>query len=158
MIVKRKWLYGGIASVALVVLWMVFGGSKVSEDDVLNINLAEHENLAFHIHSQLILTFNGENLVIPAGVGISAEGMRVIHTHESDGNLHVEAPFPYQFYLGDFFTIWGKRLTKECAFEFCTDEENVLKFYVNGEETDLGPDIPLYDLDKIEIVYEKMAQ
>jgi hypothetical protein len=155
MIIKKNWMYGGIALVAVIALWVVFGGKDYSEEDVLNINLAEHKNLAMHIHPHLTLTFNGESLAIPAGIGISEKGMRVIHTHEPDGNLHIEAPFPHQFYLGDFFTIWGKRLTNECAFEYCSDEENVLRFYVNGEESALGPDIPLYDLDKIEIVYGK---
>ena len=158
MIIKKSWLYvGGIVLVGILG-WLFFGGDGYSDDDVLNINLAEHKNLALHIHPHLKMTFNGQDYPVPAGIGISANGMRVIHTHESDGTLHIEAPFPHQFYLVDFFTIWGKRLTNECAFEFCTNEENVLKFYVNGEETALGPDIALYDLDKIEVVYEKREQ
>ena len=158
MIIKKKWLYGGIILIVVVAGWLLFGGNKQTEVDVLNINLAEHKDLALHLHPHLTLTFNGENLVIPAGIGLSEKGMRVIHTHETDGNLHIESPYAHQFYLGDFFTIWGKRLTNECAFEFCTDEENILKFYVNGEESPLGPKIPLYDLDKIEMVYEKRGQ
>ncbi len=158
MIIKKTWLYGGIILIVAIVGWLIFGGSNGSDENILDINLAEHKNLALHIHPHLTLTFNGENLAIPAGIGISEKGMRVIHTHEPDGNLHIESPHPHQFYLGDFFTIWSKRLTNECAFEFCTNEENILKFYVNGEESTLGPDIPLYDLDKVEIVYGKRQE
>jgi hypothetical protein len=158
MIIKKNWLYGGAVVAAVVALWMAFGSSEeYSREDVLALNLAEHKNLALHIHPQIILTFNKENLAIPAGIGISPNGMRVIHTHEPDGNLHIESPFPYQFSLGDFFTIWEKRLTAECVFQYCTNDSHILRFYVNGEETTLGPDIPLYDLDKIEIVYEERA-
>ena len=155
MKLKKSWLYvgAGILVLALIAFFALRGDNSHSNEDILNINLREHTNLALHIHPHLSMTINGQEYPVPANIGISPSGMRVIHTHEPDGNLHVEAPTPHQFYLGDFFEIWGKRFTKECIFEFCEDAEHDLRFYVNGQETDLGPDIPLYDLDQIEIVY-----
>jgi hypothetical protein len=153
MRLKRTWVYIGIALLAAIIVFFAFGGKSYTDEEILNINLREHSNLALHIHPHLKIAINGEEYPIPPNIGISATGMRVIHTHESDGNLHVESPVPHQFYLSDFFAIWGKRLTNECIFEYCSSE-GTLKFYVNGEESTLGPDIPLYDRDQIEVVYE----
>ncbi len=154
MIIKKKWMYVGIVMVIAILLAIIeMGGNKVTAANVMDVNMAEHKDLALHIHSHVKITIKGEAYPIPAGIGISENGMRVIHTHEPDGNLHIEAPIPHQFYLGDFFSIWGKRLTNECVFEFCSNDKDALKFYVNGEESSLGPDIPLQDLNRIEIVY-----
>ncbi|HEU4655301.1 MAG TPA: hypothetical protein VFS47_15035, partial [Steroidobacteraceae bacterium] len=34
-----------------------------------------------------------------------------LHTHDNSGILHVEAPEPATFTLGQFFDIWGQPLT-----------------------------------------------
>lgn len=33
-----------------------------------------------------------------------------VHTHAQDGVIHVEAPAPQTFTLGDFFGVWGQPL------------------------------------------------
>lgn len=78
------------------------------------------ETLAFHIHPWLRIWINNANVTIPAAVGISnpvyqgafATGgpnscFEPVHTHDSSGIIHVEAPdslTPYT--LGAFFQIW----------------------------------------------------
>ena len=85
------------------------------------------ESTIFHIHAHLALFVDGQEQVIPFGVGIgqpwevsdSAEGPFVnngscfywIHTHTEDGVLHIESPIRRSFTLGDFFGIWQQPLS-----------------------------------------------
>lgn len=136
----------------LVALAFVLVGC--AEKDPLQINLKDHNELAMHIHPVVEIEINGQPHLIPANVGITSAGMRVIHTHDASGTLHVESPYPYSFYLSDFFTIWGKNFNDSCIFNFCEDDTHDLKIFLNGEETDLGPALLLQDKDRIKIVYE----
>jgi len=83
----------------------------------------------FHVHTHLSIILNGEDrplpwnpndpavLAIPSDLGIvnAADGTRQciysLHTHDNSGMLHVEAPVPGTFTLGQFFDIWGQPLT-----------------------------------------------
>jgi hypothetical protein len=123
--------------------------------DLLTYEYTEHTNLELHIHPFLEIWIDGKNQTIPANIGISEKGMRVLHTHEDTGKIHVESPWPHQFYLKDFFFVWGKRFDKNCIFDHCTDDTHVLEVFVNGTKSDIYGDIPLKDLDKIKIVYRK---
>ena len=82
--------------------------------------------------------------------------MRVIHTHDTTGKLHIESPYPHQFYLKDFFKVWDRRLNSTCIFEFCEDEKHRLKFFVNGVENNQKDSIPLRDADIIKVSYERV--
>lgn len=160
MNIKKSWLYwgAGILLLAALTLFLINREGNANLPDVLDVNLREHANLALHIHPIVQIEINGENYPLPENIGISQTGMRVIHTHEGDGTLHIESPYPYQFYLEDFFAIWGKRFTSECIFEYCEDQTHELSILVNGQESSLGPLTPLYDGDKVRIVYsEKKA-
>jgi len=125
------------------------------EENIFEVNLREHKNLALHIHPILEIEILGQKYTIPANTGISASGMRVIHTHDSTGTLHIESPYPYQFYLKDFFIIWGKNLNSSCIFEYCEDNEHELVFYANGIQSQERENIPLKDKDVIRIAYKK---
>ena len=121
--------------------------------DMLSITLDQHRNLAMHIHPSLEIRILGEQQAILAGTGISNAGMRVIHTHDSTGKLHVEAPRPHQFYLQDFFTIWGETFNSTCIMDHCVDENHALSFFVNGVPSNLYENAALKDGDRIRIVY-----
>ena len=123
--------------------------------DLLQINVLDDPNLALHLHPTLEIEILGERRVLPANIGRTDEGLRVIHTHDSDGVLHVESPVPHQFVLGDFFTIWGKTLTSKCIFEYCVDDDHGLEMFVNGEKSDLYEHLPLRDKDQIKVIYRK---
>jgi hypothetical protein len=70
----------------------------------------------FHIHSHLSIFVNGDPKAIPAEVGIpqispTADCHYYVHTHDHSGKIHMEAPAPQDFKLGDLFAIWGQPLT-----------------------------------------------
>ena len=154
MKIKKSRLYWGIGIIVAIALALFFlGRGDPQTQNVLDINLREHANLALHLHPKVQIMINGEEFPIPTDIGIFPNGMKVIHTHEGDGTLHVESPYPHQFYLEDFFTICGKRFTDKCIFEYCEDESHALEVYVNGEKSSLYGLIPLYDQDEIRIIY-----
>lgn len=126
-----------------------------AQKNLLQINVLDHPNLALHIHPTLEIEILGERRVLPAHIGITDQRLRVIHTHDSDGVLHVESPVPHQFVLGDFFTIWGKTFTSKCILGYCVNNDHVLEMFVNGEKSDLYENLPLRDKGQIKIIYRK---
>ncbi|GAA1194684.1 hypothetical protein [Pseudonocardia alaniniphila] len=84
------------------------------------------EQLVFHIHAHLQIYVNGQQKLVPYGVGIvppyqlesSQNGPFVdagsaiywLHTHDETGVIHVESPVQRTFTLGDFFDVWHQPL------------------------------------------------
>ena len=154
---NKKYFKLLLLSIFLFVIMFTFMrfSNQSKEENIFEVNLREHKNLALHIHPFLEIEILGQKYTIPADIGISSKGMRVIHTHDSTGKLHIESPYPYQFYLKDFFTIWGKNLNSSCIFGYCEGNGHELVFYVNGIESEQKENIQLKDGEIIKIVYRK---
>jgi hypothetical protein len=83
--------------------------------------------VAFHIHAHLAIFVNGKQKQVPFGIGIgpplrgvntpvgpfvtSGSCFAWLHTHAGDGIIHMEAPKQITFNLGEFFDIWGEKLS-----------------------------------------------
>jgi hypothetical protein len=81
--------------------------------DGLNCEATMPEN--YHVHSHLSLFLDGEAIAVPGQIGIvpQAAGGHCyynLHTHDKSGKLHVEAPAPGTFTLGQIMDIWGQPL------------------------------------------------
>src|SRR6266566_3801987 len=65
------------------------------------------EQTAYHIHAHLTIYINGQPVSIPQGVGISSDQSCLywLHTHTSDGVIHIEAPKKVSPTLDDFLDI-----------------------------------------------------
>lgn len=107
-----------------------------------------------HIHSQLNIIIDGENMVVPAGIGLGGDAHQPLHTHETDGIIHLEAynPTSDYFKLGKFFEIWDKRLTSSCVFDYCTNKGK-LTMTVNGQPNNEFGDYVMKDGDKMILEY-----
>jgi hypothetical protein len=98
-------------------------------EKVDGISAAPLEQLAFHIHAHLTVFVDGAPRRIPYGVGI-APPLEVeptvrgpfalggtaffwLHTHASDGIIHIESPIVRTYTLGNFFDIWNEPLGPE---------------------------------------------
>ena len=97
--------------------------------DAVTCQTQAQEVVKYHIHVYLSIYVNGRQTRVPAGVGITlpssiqhfASGLYYdvglsnclywIHTHVSDGVIHVEAPHKMSFNLGQFFDVWGQPLS-----------------------------------------------
>lgn len=69
----------------------------------------------YHVHTHVSIFLDGVALAIPADIGItplqpSGRCFYSIHTHDLSGKIHVEAPAPGTFTLGQLFAIWGQPL------------------------------------------------
>jgi hypothetical protein len=76
------------------------------------------ESLFLHIHPWLRISIDGQNVVIPAAVGIQAPGYSgnivisgscymPMHTHDSSGIIHIETTSDQNYTLADFFKLWA---------------------------------------------------
>lgn len=87
------------------------------------------QQVVFHIHQHVNIFVNGEQRRLPAGVGITKpwwvqqiDGFDFVnnsvsscvywlHTHATDGIIHLESPAKRSFTLGDFFDVWQQPLS-----------------------------------------------
>lgn len=70
------------------------------------------EGAVFHIHQHLAIFDRGKSVPIPPDIGrpVVAGCLYWIHTHTSDGIIHVESPVFRTFTLGQLFDVWGQPL------------------------------------------------
>lgn len=84
-------------------------GSQTSTTPVvdgISCDTVEHTQVRLHTH--LYILDNGKHITIPAEIGIenNARCLYWIHTHDTTGVIHVEAPVQRKFTLGKFLDIW----------------------------------------------------
>jgi len=75
------------------------------------------QGTTLHIHQHLDIFVNGKHVTVPALVGIYANGDSTqggffveLHTHNTSGIIHLEAPKKGVFTLGQFVGVWGVAL------------------------------------------------
>jgi len=76
--------------------------------DGINCDALEHT--AYHIHAHLTIYMNGKQVAIPQGIGIASDQSCLywLHTHTSDGVIHIEFPNQGNPTLGNFLDMWGQ--------------------------------------------------
>lgn len=87
------------------------------------------EQVVFHVHTHLTIFVDGKARAVPYGIGIAPPrqveatpaGPFVtggscfywLHTHSSDGIIHIESPVRRTYTLGEFFAVWHQPLSRE---------------------------------------------
>ena len=109
----------------------------------------------FHIHSHLQVSDNGQDVVVPAEIGVQpGVALSPLHTHDASGAVHVESPVTADFTLGEFFKEWAVPLTPTCVSTKCADATHELKVWVNGTPFTGDPNtITLADKQDITVAY-----
>lgn len=130
----RAWIGAGaaavVAVVALVLVFTLGGGGTTAATKhaatgatVDGIGCQTSEQVVYHIHSHLAIFDNGQQQVVPRGIGIpgpqqvqdgfveSGKCFYWLHTHDTTGIIHVESPTKRTYTLGQFFDIWGQPLS-----------------------------------------------
>lgn len=99
------------------------------------------EGTAVHFHTHLDVLVDGKPVTVPANLGISGGGaMAELHTHDTSGVLHVEAPAKGKRYtLGQLFDEWGVRLSATAIGGLRDGGGRTLAAYVDGKETPGDP-------------------
>jgi hypothetical protein len=91
------------------------------------ISCQTSEQVVYHIHAHLAVYANGTARTIPEGIGIvpptqvvqTSAGPFVVagqcfywlHSHTSDGIIHIESPTLRVYTLGNYFDIWNQPLS-----------------------------------------------
>lgn len=120
------------------------------------------EGSALHTHQQISVYVHGIRMTVPSGIGIHESApafISPIHTHDETGIIHVESPTVERFTLGQFFDIWGVRLDAACVGGYCTEGENTLTIFVQGEPYTGDPrDLELTPHEVIVVAYGTPAE
>src|SRR3954470_10456181 len=99
----------------------------------LGLNDLTTEGQVLHIHQHLDVFVDGKRQQVPANIGVyDGQFLTELHTHDPTGVMHVESPTARNFDLGQFFGVWGVRLTPDCVGGYCRQVTPWI-LYVNGE-------------------------
>jgi hypothetical protein len=109
----------------------------------------------FHIHAMLHIYVNGLLNPLPADIGLDpAKGIESsMHTHDGTGIIHMEAPHPFNYTLGDFFSVWGVKLGPAQVGGLTGLGGDHLHFYLNGKPLSNPAALVLHKDDSVVIGY-----
>jgi hypothetical protein len=114
------------------------------------IQCAPVEQLAYHIHAHLQVYVNGQPRSLPGAIGLLGPVLQQtpvgrwytaskcyywLHTHTSDGIIHIESPTARIYTLGDFFDEWGQPLSPRQVAE----ARGTVTAFINGKAWTKNP-------------------
>jgi hypothetical protein len=114
-----------------------------------------------HIHAHLDIYDEGKKITVPFAVGIDPNGrfLAPLHTHDASGVAHVESATEYDYTLGQFFEVWGVRLSSTCIGGLCNAGDKTLRIFVWGQPFTGDPTRIILDAhQEIVIAYGTQAQ
>jgi hypothetical protein len=103
-----------------------------------NISCDNLEQTAVHYHAHVTIYIKGSLVQIPQQVGIAPDGSCFywLHTHDTTGVIHIEAPQGRDFTLGNFFHIWAEQfpqLNYPHNYPVELEQSSGWKVYVDGK-------------------------
>jgi len=102
------------------------------------IGLPPESPVVMHEHSNLQIFVHGESQPTPTDIGIDTSDdpayVASLHTHDDTGTVHMESSVSRTFTVGEFFDVWGVRLSPSCMGAYCNDADNRLQVFVDGDE------------------------
>lgn len=132
--------------------------------------LSSTETLTVHYHVHLDVIVDGKPATVPAGLGINGfdaqlrpmknvnPGIAPLHTHNTSGVLHIEAPAAATFTLGQAFTEWNVALAPGQVGGYTTGDAagDQVSVFVNGEKVGGDPrSIVLKAHEEIAVIVSK---
>ena len=143
-----------ITIIAAIVATLAFVSYRLDNTKANNFPLVDGiecdttEYSVFHVHAHLDIFVNTNPIIVPALVGIEGQTcLYWLHTHATDGVIHIESPQERGFTLGQFFDIWQSTSTG-----LPPNQEPII--YVNGQAVTTSlKDTSLHAHDEIVLVY-----
>ncbi len=110
-------------------------GRQADRMRLAGVPLLRAEGKLVHYHAHLDVFYDGDEVGVPANIGIDYEERVIspLHTHFDTGVIHVEADEEAEFTLGQFLTEWGVKVDGDCVADKCGAEVAV---FVNGSIQD----------------------
>ncbi len=148
---RRDWLWA--VTIAVVIIGAGFvgfvvlsGGSSGSEPAIAGVPCESNERLEYHVHAQLQIFIQAQPVEVPANIGIKKSCLYWLHTHDTSGLIHIEAPTKRDFTLGQFFQVWGEPLSQTSLLAKTADGSHEIRATVDGSPFSGDPaTIPLVD-------------
>ncbi len=123
---------------------------------MIGLPAMRREGTTLHTHQHLDLFIHGKTIPVPPQIGINMVSgfISPVHTHDGTGAIHIESAVVNRYTLGQFFDIWGVRLTPTCIGSYCNAGQKALQVFVNGAAVNSNPrEIELVDNQEIVITY-----
>jgi len=134
---QTKYIIGGAALLGFITLFLGLNYGPSASNNLAAVGSSDLvATNGIHWHPMLEIVIDGEVMEIPTGIGLTG-GHDPMHTHESDGTVHLEYP---QFVtqedttLGRFFEVWGKKLSATSVLDYDESEGDQISFTVNDQE------------------------
>jgi hypothetical protein len=137
------------ASVAGAILYQPAQAAAIS-----GVECNRTEQLNYHVHAHLDVFVDGQERQVPEDTGIlsSPSCLYWLHTHDTTGLIHIEAPQTMEFTLGQFLDIWEQ--TNDSTGLFDSVSGMNATSYVDGDLVGGNyRDTPLESLEQIALVY-----
>jgi len=126
-----------VAAACMVIVGIVFGIRAVtsppnSASTETNVQCNVNEQSIYHIHVHLTTYIDGQRVVLPKNVGITSTCIYWLHTHDTSGIIHIEAPKQDTFTLGTFLRFWRDQVYAT-QYPIELSSTTGWKVYVNGK-------------------------
>ena len=141
----RRW------QVVLVVMVVLGGAGAYYLSQALTTTpafpcISQEGGQIYHWHTLLTIFSGPSQVTIPGGIGLSAFCIEPVHTHSTDGRLHVETDVNRLYSIGDFFAVWKKPFGSPT------------QMLVNGTALPTpNPNVTLHDGESIELYYSSFT-
>jgi hypothetical protein len=127
----------------------------LARDAGLRVN--SMEGSVQHYHAHLDILVDGKPATVPGNIGIDTSNGQLaeVHTHDTTGVIHVEAPDKdHRYVLGQVFAEWDVRLDATHLGGLTAGGDKTLRAYVDGEQVKGDPSrIELKPHEEIALVY-----
>lgn len=139
--------FGGLALVIVLAIvgvsWLINQNQKASATGaspnfpaVDGVSCDQLEQTAFHIHAHVSIYINGQAQAVPSQVGINPDPTTGcfywLHTHDTSGIIHMEAPVDHAFVFGNFLDIWEQHFNS-LGYPAALNQKYGWTVYVNGK-------------------------
>jgi len=108
------------------------GAQQALSPAVDNVQCNASEQLTYHVHAHLSLYINGKAVPVSQYVGITNACFYWLHTHDTSGVIHIEAPQQTTFTLGNFLHLWKQQFS-QLQYPSQLDNTSSWQAYVDGK-------------------------
>jgi len=70
------------------------------------------EDQPYQAYVTIFVTVDNQEIVVPKDIGITPDCVRPIHTHDTNGYIHIAYEKPHDFRLGHFLWYWNFDILK----------------------------------------------
>jgi hypothetical protein len=138
-------------------------GTTTQGATVDGVKCEPSEQVVYHIHAHLQVYVDGQPRTLPAAIGMvgpvseqtpygpfygAQQCYYFLHTHATDGIIHIESPSQRIYTLGDFFDEWNQPLS---GTQVAGDRGKVTAFVDDKPWTKSPRDIPLLPHESIQL-------